>query len=510
MKSSYDVVIIGSGLGGLVAANLLAKEGYSVCVLEKNQQFGGNLQTFSRDKVIFDTGVHYLGSLSEGQNLYRYFAYLGIMQELKLSKMDTLFDVVTFGDEVKEYAYAQGYDNFIETLTKDFPEEKEAILTYTDTLKEVCSNFPLYNLDPEKKSYEDLSVFSLGTKEFIESLTDNQTLRAVLVGTNILYAGDSKTPFYVHALSVNSYIQSAYRCINGGSQITKLLLKRLKEHGGETYKRQEVVSAMVSENGVVSVKTKNGKDIFGKQFISNIEPKNTLSIIGEKHFRKSYTNRIKTIENGVAAFSLYIVLKPETVPYFNKNYYHWRDKTRIWDAMDYTQESWPVNYMVSMGVDKNQGAYGSTLVVLTYMRFEEVEPWANTFNTAAETNERGQTYEAFKQQKTERLLEVIQDKFPELKNNIKAVYASTPLSYRDYIGSHRGSMYGYIKNADNPMKAMVSPKTKIPNLYFTGQSMNMHGILGVTVGAVNTCSEILGRDYLLQKILDSETTLINS
>ncbi|MCB0469985.1 MAG: all-trans-retinol 13,14-reductase, partial [Flavobacteriaceae bacterium] len=71
-----------------------------------------------------------------------------------------------------------------------------------------------------------------GAKSFIDSLTENETLRAVLAGTNILYAGTSQTPFYVHALSVNSYIESAYRCVNGGSQITKLLLKKLKEHGG--------------------------------------------------------------------------------------------------------------------------------------------------------------------------------------------------------------------------------------------------------------------------------------
>lgn len=510
MEDRYDVVIIGSGLGGLVTANIMAKEGYSVCVLEKNQQFGGNLQTFSRDKAIFDTGVHYIGGLDKGQNLYRYFNYLGIMDELKLCKMDESFDVVTFENDSNEYSYNQGYESFSKTLLKAFPNEKQAIHTYTETLKKVCSNFPLYDLDPNQKGYDNLSIFSLGTKDFIESLTVNPKLRAVLAGTNLLYGGDAKTPFYVHALSINSYIQSAYRCVNGGSQITKLLLKRLKENGGHAFKRQEVVSCNITEKDITSAKTKNGKEIFGKLFISNIEPKQTLAIVGENHFRKSYANRIRSIKNGIAAFSLYIVLKPGTFPYMNKNYYHWREGFGPWHAMEYSQENWPINYMVSMGIDKNQGTYGSTLVAMAYMRFDEVEPWANTFNTAAEANERGQTYEAFKQQKAQRFLEVLQEKFPLLKDSVKAMYASTPLSYRDYIGSHRGSMYGYVKDIDQPMKSIVSPKTKIPNLYFTGQSMNMHGILGVTIGAVNTCSEILGRDYLLHKILESEKTLINS
>jgi len=100
MQEEFDIIIIGSGLGGLVCANILAREGLKVLVLEKNQQFGGNLQTFSRDKIIFDTGVHYIGGLLPGQNLHKYFHYLGIADKLKLQRMNPNgYDVVTFDDE---------------------------------------------------------------------------------------------------------------------------------------------------------------------------------------------------------------------------------------------------------------------------------------------------------------------------------------------------------------------------------------------------------------------------
>ena len=100
MKAHYDVIIIGSGMGGLVAANIMAREGRSVCVLEKNNQFGGNLQTFVRDRTIFDTGVHYIGGLSPGQNLYRYFDYLGILDGLHLKRMNSDgFDIITFDND---------------------------------------------------------------------------------------------------------------------------------------------------------------------------------------------------------------------------------------------------------------------------------------------------------------------------------------------------------------------------------------------------------------------------
>ena len=71
-KQTYDCIIIGSGMGGLTAALILAKHGKKVLVLEKNHQIGGALQVFSRDKCVFDTGVHYLGGLDEGENHLTY------------------------------------------------------------------------------------------------------------------------------------------------------------------------------------------------------------------------------------------------------------------------------------------------------------------------------------------------------------------------------------------------------------------------------------------------------
>src|SRR5690554_5384543 len=508
MKEQYDVVIVGSGLGGLVSALIMAKEGYSVCVLEKNNQFGGNLQTFVRDKTIFDTGVHYISGLSEGQNLYRYFNYLGIMDDLKLKKLDEDgFDIITFGGDPTEYRYAQGYGRFENSLIAQFPGEGKAIRTYAEKLRDTCSKFPLYNLRKGAPSYDNDTVFKLNARAYINSLTNNPKLQAVLAGTNFLYAGDGeRSPFYVHALSVNSYIESAYRCINGGSQITKILIRQIKKYGGETYKHREVVRFDQKNGEITSVSMKDGKEIKGKIFISNIEPKLTLKMVGEENFRKSYTNRINKIESIIAAFSIYIVLKPGTFKYHNRNYYHFKDEDRVWDAQNYTEQSWPEGYMVSMGVKKNEDGWGDSLIAMTYMKFDEVRFWQDTFNTVAHKNDRGQTYEEFKEYKTEVFITELEKKFPGLRDCIQSVYASTPLSYRDYIGSHNGSMYGYVKDVNKPLHSFVSPRTKIDNLFFTGQSLNMHGILGVTIGAIITCSELLGKDYLLERILEVNRT----
>jgi all-trans-retinol 13,14-reductase len=231
-------------------------------------------------------------------------------------------------------------------------------------------------------------------------------------------------------------------------------------------------------------------------------------MIGEDKFRKSYYSRIQGLEVLPAAFSLYLVFKPESFKYLNHNYYHFRNSNRVWDANEYTENSWPEAYMASMNVSSEDQVWAESLTAITYMRFDELKEWENTINTVANKVERGKAYEDFKTKKAEEFLNVLERKFPSIKDCVKSVHSSTPLSYRDYIGGHNGNLYGYIKDSNNPMKTFISPKTKIDNLYLTGQSINMHGVLGVTIGAVVTCSEIVGKDYLINKI-NSELGKVN-
>lgn len=506
MKKEYDILVIGSGLGGLVSALILAKEGLKVCVLEKNNQYGGNLQTFSRDKLIFDTGVHYLGGLSKGQNLHQFFSYLEIMDDLELQMMDEDgYDRISFGDDEIEYPHAQGYNNFVEQLLKYFPEEKENLENYCEEIQYVCSQFPRYHV--VGKDHYNEEILHLNTKRFIESVTHNKKLQSVLLGSNFLYAGDSENvPFYVHALTVNSYIQSAYKCVKGGSQISKLLIRKLREYGAEVHKHSEVSEFVFNENNkLISVKTKAGKEYTAKQFISNIEIHSTIKLIGEERLKKSFLNRVLSWKPVSSCFSIYLVLKPQSLPNFNYNRYHYSSEEQVWNAFRYQQKSWPETYMLSSTPSKHHPEFAESFTAISYMDFDEVKAWENTFNTVADEHERGRAYEIFKLEKTEKMLDALEKKIPNLRRAIKTIYTSSPLSYRDYIGNFEGNMYGYMKSSENPLKTMVSPRTKIDNLFLTGQSVNMHGILGVTIGAFNTCAEILGKEKIDMRL----TQMIN-
>ena len=498
---NFDIVIIGSGMGGLVCADILGREGYKVCVLEKNRQVGGSLQTYVRDRVIFDSGVHYLGGLSEGQNLYQVFKYLGIIDKLKLQRMDEdAFDKILFENDDKEYIHAQGYENFIQRLLKEFPGEEKALRLYCDKIKEVCSKFPLYNLRSGGNINEKTSVLEIDTKEFIESITTDKKLQAVLVGNAMLYVlQGGKTPFYVHAMILNSYIESAWKCLDGGSVIGKVMVKNIREHGGVIHRNMEVKKIIVYDGKVSSVQLADGSHVYAKHFISNMHPVRTLEMTETDLIKNAYRSRIKNLENSIGGFVINIVFKKDSYKYLKNNFYY-NQEAHIWNLTEHTEENWPLCYAVFFSASSKSDEYAESMTILTYMRYNEVKQWEKTFNTVSAEDDRGEDYEAFKKRKAETLLDLVEKKFPGLRDCIKTYYTATPLSYRDYIGNDDGSMYGIVKDYTNPLKTFISPRTKLPNLYLTGQNLNLHGILGAAMSGVVTCVAFLGNEDIVEKI----------
>jgi all-trans-retinol 13,14-reductase len=139
--------------------------------------------------------------------------------------------------------------------------------------------------------------------------------------------------------------------------------------------------------------------------------------------------------------------------------------------------------------------FAETATAMTYMQYDEVRQWEKST-----IGNRGNEYEEFKKYKAEKLIDNIEKQFPGFKDSIESYYTSTPLSMKAYTGTKNGSMYGILHNSNDPLKTKISPRTKIPNLLLSGQNVNFHGVLGVTVASVFTCTEMLGMEYLLEKI----------
>ena len=498
----FDAVIIGAGLGGLQCAITLAREGMKVCVLEQNSQLGGSLQVFSRDKTVFDTGVHYIGGLCPGQNLHQYFSYYGIMDKLKLKRMDIdAFDRVELQGDPHQYPYAQGWDNFVNRLSEHFPGERAAIARYAELVVETCDRFPLYRLrDSNTQEWMD-DRLTWNAEQVIASLTPNVTLQQVLAGSNALYAGDHASPFYVHALVVNTYVESSWRCVDGGSQIAKHLAANGRAAGAVIHARAKVTGLDFGPDGVSAVRTADGEAYSCKWCIANIHPAVLMDMIGAGHVRPAYRSRIKSLENTVASHALHLVMKPGAFPYLNHNVYRMRS-VGVWDAVNYADGTWPSAYMLSTPASHRTLATGHAdgITVMSYMRYSEVERWAGSPNTIATPVDRDPGYLEFKHAREQQMIDVLEEHYPGLRAGIKSAHSSTPLTFRDYIGTPDGNMYGIRKDSASPLRTFLSPRTKVPNLLLTGQNLNMHGLLGVTVGSVSTCAEIVGKSYLLKKV----------
>ncbi|MCU4173553.1 phytoene desaturase family protein [Carboxylicivirga sp. N1Y90] len=489
----FDVVIIGGGLSGLQCAYLLSKEGLKVCVLEKNDRIGGMMQSFVRDGVVFNTGLNYTESLGDGEVLDRYFNLFGLKGQLTLKQLDlNQSELLTINN--KEYQIPQGHERYSETLKSYFPKEVNGIDEYMKGIEKVCESFPLYSLKSEIRNFSAESPYTeQSASGFINGLTSNAELRAVLAGINILYAGKAgSTALYTHALINYSFIKSSWRIKEGGSGMANVMANAIKANGGIIKRNSEVSEIDVKDGAVQNVKLKNGEIIHGRKFISSMHPKTFMSIIDDGAFKKVYRNRILSQEDSIGMFSVYVVLKKNKIKYQNYNHHYFKSN-EVWTT---ELDKWPQNVLMYTPLNHQSNEYANGFCIIAYMKYSDVEKWANST-----IENRGEEYEAFKNEKALKLIDLASEKIPELKSNIKSFYTSTPLSYRDYTASYNGSAYGVVKDYKNPLYSIITPQTRLKNLYFTGQNLNMHGILGVSISSFLTCAQFLGDNYLYQKLI---------
>jgi all-trans-retinol 13,14-reductase len=500
----YDVVIIGSGFGGLLCGALLSKEGMSVCIIEKNEKPGGCLQTFNRDGVVFDTGVHYLGSLSDGQDMHQLFKYIEIIDDLEIERLDNMgFDRITFRQDPTEYKLAQDYVNFSNQLQLYFPEERDGIERYVSKIQEISLKYRIANLTCLLEQGIDLQYREISIYKYIQSIIKNPRLQSVLSGNNFVYAGnEDESQLYAHAMIMSSFICGSWRCSKGGSQISNLLIKAIVKNGGKLLTGKQASKFNMANARVKSVQTTDNTVIEGKLFISDIHPALVMNMFESGIFTKGFTHRILTHKNSTSAFIVNIVLKEGSLTAFNYNHYH-HNNLDVWNEQGRIGDDWPQLVSIFPSITKDNNNCIKGLSLLTYMDYKEVDPWTDTVNTVENVKSRGVDYEEFKRIHAEKLIDFAEEVIPGLQAKISSYYVSTPLTIRDYIGTPSGSLYGYTNDYKDPLSSFVGPRTKVPNFYFTGQNINLHGLLGVSLSAISTCAEICGIDYLTNKILQA-------
>ena len=494
------VVIIGSGLGGLSCGLILSRNGYDVTVVEQGAQIGGCLQCFNRHGVKFETGMHFIGSAGEGQVLNRLLRYLGVLDDIRLSRLTPSgYDVVSL--QGRQFRFANGKEPFIDTLSQDFPHERDNLRRYFDLIESVASASSLHSLRVADSDASPLNtVYQLRSmNDVIDEVIGDSLLRDVLVGNLPLYAAErNKTPFSTHAFITDFYNQSAYRVVGGSDQIALSLAKSIRQHGGQVVCCQKATRIVCDTEKAVGVETADNyypADIV----IADIHPARVVELCDSALLRPAYRRRVQSLPETVGGFSVYLRFKPETVPYMNYNFYGYCQRSP-WNCEAYSDEEWPKGYLYMHFCSEEQQRWAQGGVILSYMQFSEVERWKGT-----RVGHRGEDYEQMKRQHAERLIDTVCRDFPCLRNGIAGYDTSTPLTYMDYTGTECGSMYGIAKDITLGPASRIHHRTKVPNLLLTGQNINSHGILGVLVGTVVTCSELLTSEYIFNEIISANT-----
>ena len=481
----YDVVVIGSGFGGLVCASILSREGRSVLVLERQVQPGGCIQSYQRGGFSFDTGFHYVGGLAEGQNLHRIFASLGLM-DLPWHRLDAEgFDQVTIDDQT--YAFAEGYDAFVESLAVQFPQEREALQQYVRMLQQV---------DAVKFGSSDAyQLFGTSAYEFLSRTFHDPLLLNVISGTAMkMELRKVSLPLFSFAHGNSSFIQSSWRLKGDGNLLVGKMVDDIKANGGAVVCKAEVQELIEKDGRIAAARCSNGESYEGDTFISDIHPSQTFALVKESSVMKRiYRMRMSNMENTFGMLTVSLMLKPGMLRYFNHNKYVYR-KANVWT---FYEEDAPVGGIMISARVPEEGDFVRQVDLLTPMPWNLCEQWTDTT-----VGRRGEAYLSMKEGMADACIDLAETVLPGLSSMICGRYISTPLTYRDYTLTPNGSAFGVRKDCRSLVLTMLSSRTPLQNLLLTGQNLMLPGLEGVAMTSLLTCSEIIGKDKI-QTILEN-------
>lgn len=460
-----DVLIIGSGLGGLECGALLAQKGLRTLVLEGSHQPGGCMQSFRRGGLHYDTGLHYVGGLAPGQTMHKAFGQLGLL-DLPWERMDEAFDRVIIAGH--RFAFHQGYQAFVDGLAKDFPHQREALQSYVWRLQHVTEE------DMEVNAYDYLS----------KTFSDEMLLNVVSAAAMKTELKRESLPLFNFAHTCSSYIESSWRLRGDGNLLVNKLIDTICKAGGEVRTDSRVVRLTETDGHISKAVCADGSTYEACYFISDIHPAVLCQMLEDcPSVRKAFRRRMASAENTTGMFTAQLSIKPEALRYFAHNVFVY-DKPNVWTM---TEENDPVKgVMVSARVPEDGSDMLRQIDLLTPMPWQECKEWEDT-----KVGHRGEDYKAFCKQKTEQCLTLAEQYIPGLRDMVEHCYTSTPLTYRDYLGSPEGGAFGMRKDCRAPILSFHSVSTPLPNLLLTGQSIILPGIEGVTMTAFETCSRII-------------------
>ena len=477
--TEHTACIIGGGMSGLITGALLAKNGYSVTVLEKNHIIGGGLQSFRRGDAVFNTGMQAFCGYDKEFALYHLFRYFDFKENdtLRIVPLDKDAQELVWTDSYHCYRLPKTRKQYESYLISQFPHQSEGIHRLLNDIYEIGNTFDYFRLHPMQRHEEAAKYAIITARQLLgRHLTDDRLIQLFeYVGMHLGY-NLSVLPATELGMILNLYIEGGWRLAGGNFYLTDQLVSVIEKNKGNVLRNAEVCEVTTENKKVNQVKTTDGRKFNADIYICAMPPSPFVHMLTDNDIlRFSTFERIKDFRNDSSCCICHIRLKANKFKYLNHLIF----------IPTPTQDNHLPHYISMLTPPgKDQDEWAHTVEILQFFKYEDFTQWENT-----QTGRRGLDYEQMKDSIAQKIIDYVSIYYPELKPAVDKVYLSTPLTIRDYYNNPLGAAY-------SQQGLFIPIKTKANNLFMTGQAVQYQGLFGVATTSIATAETILGNSLI--------------
>ena len=501
-SGSWDVIVIGSGIGGLAAAAALAKENKRVLVLERHTQLGGLTQSFERNGYHFNVGVHYIGGAGEvdgrsgpAKKVFDALTPHGI----PMASMGTVYDRVHFPGLTLDFEHP--IERLVQALKARFPHEAAGIDRYFESLREgrkaldavlaahsmpqLVSRGLMWWKDEEIQRWVGRTLM-----EVIRECVADPKLQAVLAAQWGDHGGrPSQASFAMHAAVMASYFDGAWYPVGGSAVFAEAFSQSVRASGGELRTGEAVATIRVHEGRVQGVTLDSGVSIDARCVVSDAGARNTLRMLPSEEVDYDWARDALEIEPSVGYVGLYLGLEGDVAanggtPANDWIYESW-DVDQLW-RNPLIEPDAPMMFVSFPSLKDPKHDPGErnrhTCEIVTFVDPDAFTPWEHESMKKGEARDPG--YLELKEKIEQNLLSQFGRHYPRLAPMVRYVTSSTPISVATYTGAEHGAMYGLATTPERFLSDALRPRTPIGGLFLAGQDACCPGVTGALLGGL--------------------------